>query len=98
MHLYSAETDSSARRKWLDSLEVIRKLKPSIVVPGHSKAGAPLDADTALEFTENYLSAFDEEIKKAQDPESFINAMKGRFPSADFTLALERGAKANVKP
>ena len=25
-------------------------------------------------------------------------AMKGRFPSADLLLAIERGAKANVKP
>jgi hypothetical protein len=24
--------------------------------------------------------------------------MKERFPSADFLLAIERGAKANVKP
>jgi hypothetical protein len=27
-----------------------------------------------------------------------INTMKERFPSADFLLALDRGAKANVKP
>jgi glyoxylase-like metal-dependent hydrolase (beta-lactamase superfamily II) len=98
MHLYTAETDSKARQKWLNSLQKIRELKPSIVVPGHSKVGAPLDANTALDFTEDYLLAFDEEIKIAEDPDSLINAMKERFPSADFTLALERGAKANVKP
>jgi glyoxylase-like metal-dependent hydrolase (beta-lactamase superfamily II) len=98
MHLYTAETDSKAREKWLNSLQKIRELKPSIVVPGHSKVGAPLDANTALDFTENYLLAFEEELKKAKDPDSLINAMKERFPSADFTLALERGAKANVKP
>jgi len=96
MHVYTAETDSKARTKWLDSLQEIRELKPSIVVPGHSKVGAPLDANTAVEFTENYLSVFEEELKKAKDPDSLINAMKGRFPSADFTLALERGAKANL--
>jgi len=98
MHLYTAETDSKAREKWLNSLQKIRELKPSIVVPGHSKVGATLDANTALDFTQNYLWAFDQELKKAKDPDSLINAMKERFPSADFLLALERGAKANVKP
>jgi len=98
MHVYTAETDSKARGKWLNSINKIRELKPSVVIPGHSKVGAPLDASTAVDFTENYLLAFEEEIKKTKDPDSFINAMKERFPSADLLLALERGAKANVKP
>src|SRR5712692_8645281 len=98
MHVYTAETDSKAREKWLNSLNKIRTLKPSVVIPGHSKVGAPLDASTAVDFTENYLLVFEEELKKAKDPDSLINAMKERFPSADFLLAIERGAKANVKP
>src|SRR5713101_1395004 len=98
MHVYTAETDSKARGKWLNSLNKIRELKPLVVIPGHSKVGASLDASTAVDFTENYLLAFEEELKKAKDPDSFINTMKERFPSADLLLALERGAKANVKP
>jgi hypothetical protein len=98
MHVYTAETDSQARGKWLNSLQTIRELKPSVVIPGHSKVGSGLDAVTAVDFTENYLVVFDEELKKAKDPDSLIKAMKERFPSADFLLALERGAKANVKP
>jgi glyoxylase-like metal-dependent hydrolase (beta-lactamase superfamily II) len=95
MHVYTAETDSKARGKWLSSLNKIRELKPSVVIPGHSKVGAPLDASTAVDFTENYLLAFEEELKKAQDPDSLINAMKERFPSADLLLAIEsRDAKA----
>ena len=96
MHLYTAETDSKARQKWFTSLQEIRELKPSSVIPGHSKVGAPLDANTAVDFTEKYLLAFEEELKKAKDPDSLINAMKERFPSADLLLALERGAKANL--
>jgi glyoxylase-like metal-dependent hydrolase (beta-lactamase superfamily II) len=98
MHLYTAETDSNARAKWLNSINKIRELKPSVVIPGHSKVGAPLDASTAIDFTENYLLVFDEELKKAKDPGSLVNIMQKRFPSADFLLGLERGAKANVKP
>jgi hypothetical protein len=40
---------------------------------------------------------FEEELKKAKDPDSLINVMKERFPAAGLLLALERGAKANVK-
>src|SRR6267142_1608850 len=98
MHVYTAETDGKARAKWLNSLATIRALKPSVVIPGHSKVGAPLDAITAVDFTETYLLVFEEELKKAKDPDSLINTMKERFPSADLLLALERGAKANVKP
>jgi glyoxylase-like metal-dependent hydrolase (beta-lactamase superfamily II) len=98
MHVYTAETDSKAREKWLNSLNKIRTLKPSVVIPGHSKVGAPLDASSAVDFTENYLLVFEEELKKAKDADSLINAMKEKFPSADLLLAIERGAKANVKP
>jgi glyoxylase-like metal-dependent hydrolase (beta-lactamase superfamily II) len=98
MHVYTAETDLKARGKWLNSLNKIRELKPSTVIPGHSKVGAHLDASTALDFTQNYLLVFEEELKTAKDADSLVNTMKEKFPSADLLLAVERGAKANVKP
>jgi len=97
MHVYTAETDSKARGQWLNSLEKIRELNPSVVIPGHSKDRAPLDSSTAVDFTEKYLLAFEEELKTAEDPDSLINAMKDRFPSSGLLLAIERGAKANVR-
>src|SRR6202163_2038344 len=84
MHLYTAETDSKARKEWLNSLQKIRELNPSVVIPGHSNVGAPLDASTAIDFTEDYLLAFEEELKKAKDPDTLIVSMKKRFPAADF--------------
>jgi len=97
MHVYTAETDSLARGKWLHSLNAIRAMRPSVVITGHSKSGARLDASTAVDFTETYLRVFEEELKQAKGPEGLIEAMKERFPSADLFLAIERGAMANVK-
>jgi glyoxylase-like metal-dependent hydrolase (beta-lactamase superfamily II) len=97
MHVYTAETDMSARARWLNSLNTIRELKPAVVIPGHSKSGAALDATSAVTFTERYLQIFDEELKKAKKPDDLIEAMKKQFPSADLMLAIERSAKANVK-
>jgi len=53
-----------------------QRTKTSVVIPGHSKVGAALDASTALDFTENYLLVFEEELKKAKDADSLINTMK----------------------
>jgi glyoxylase-like metal-dependent hydrolase (beta-lactamase superfamily II) len=97
LHVYTAETDMAARKRWLDSLKKIRDLKPAAVIPGHSKVGAPIDATSAVDFTEKYLLIFDEELKKAKTPDDLVKAMKEQFPSADLLLAIERGAKANVK-
>src|SRR5467141_781545 len=97
MHVYTAETDSGARGEWLTTLKRIRALEPSVVIPGHSKVGAPLDASTAVDFTERYLVVFEEELKRAENPEGLVESMKARFPSADLILSVERGAKANVK-
>ena len=97
IHVYTAETDTEARAKWLDTLRKVREPKPSVVVPGHSKVGAALDARTAVDFTERYLLVFNDELKTAKDPEGLIDAMKEKFPSAGLLLALERGAKANVE-
>jgi hypothetical protein len=92
-----ASSASLSIGKWLDTLRKVRELQPSIVVPGDSKVGAALDASTAVDFTDSYLLAFNEELKTAKDPEDLINAMREKFPSAGLLLALERGAKANVE-
>jgi glyoxylase-like metal-dependent hydrolase (beta-lactamase superfamily II) len=97
MHVYTAETDARARRRWLATLQTIRELKPTVVIPGHSKVGAPIDATSAVTFTEKYLLTFDEELGKAKDADALIEAMKEKFPSSDLLLAIERGAAANVK-
>jgi glyoxylase-like metal-dependent hydrolase (beta-lactamase superfamily II) len=97
MHVYTAETDAAARKRWLDSLRTIRDLKPAEVIPGHSKVGASIDTTSAVDFTERYLLTFEDELKRATTPDDLVKAMKVHFPSADLQLALERGAKANVK-
>ena len=45
----------------------------------------------------SYATAADGELRNAKDPDGLTSAMKERFPSSGLLLALERGAKANVK-
>jgi glyoxylase-like metal-dependent hydrolase (beta-lactamase superfamily II) len=97
IHVYTAETDKRARARWSDTLRKVRELNPLLVMPGHSKEGATLDASTAVDFTERYLLAFEDELKTAKDAQALIDAMKKKYPSAGLLLALERGAKANIE-
>src|SRR5260370_9360598 len=97
MHVYTAETDVTARKRWLNTLKKVRELKPAVVIPGHSKLGAPLDATSAVAFTERYLLVFEEELQKANQPDGLVKAMKENFPSSDLLLLIERGADANPK-
>lgn len=97
MHVYTAETDISARRRWLDSLQKIRELKPVAVIPGHSGVGAPVDATSAVDFTERYLMTFEDELAKANTADDLVKRMTKEFPFAALQLAIERGAEANVK-
>jgi hypothetical protein len=66
-------------------------------VPPFDSKLAPLDATSAVSFTEQYLLTFDDELKKAKEPDELIKAMQQKFPSSDLLLAIERGAKANIK-
>lgn len=95
MHVYTPETDLAARKSWLSTLQRIRKLQPAMVIPGHNKVGVPLDATTAVDFTEKYLTIFDEELSQSGNPEELIARMKLKFPSAGLLLSIERGAAAS---
>ena len=37
IHVYTGETDSKTRAKWLDTLRKVRELKPLLVIPGHKR-------------------------------------------------------------
>lgn len=62
-------------RRWIASLDVLTRLKPKIVIPGH---GAPTeDADDAILFTKNYLAFLREAMgPAARDLEPFEDAYK----------------------
>jgi hypothetical protein len=54
--------------------------------------------DTAPTSVDNAAIAFILlDLRKAKEPDDLIKAMKENFPSSDLLLAIERGAKANVK-
>jgi glyoxylase-like metal-dependent hydrolase (beta-lactamase superfamily II) len=93
VHVWTADTQGAeARAQWVKNLEAMAKRKPAVVVPGHMADGVALNA-SAIEYTRDYLVAFEQELGKAADSAALIAAMTRRYPNAGMAVALQIGAK-----
>lgn len=91
IHVWMADTQSAQSHKdWLATLKRIEDLKPNTVVPGHY-LGTPSLA--SVNFTADYIKAFDLETAKAKDSAALIAAMKKRYPTLADESSLELSAK-----
>jgi glyoxylase-like metal-dependent hydrolase (beta-lactamase superfamily II) len=96
MHVWTADTQTAAERAaWVSQLDEMAALKPELVVPGHMKAGTPVDA-SAIAFTKDYLQTFEKNLAAAANSAELINTMKVSYPQlTDGALSLDIGAKVN---
>jgi glyoxylase-like metal-dependent hydrolase (beta-lactamase superfamily II) len=93
LHVWTADTASKqARAGWVKSLDTMIARKPEVVVPGHLKPGAKLDA-LALHYTRDYLLQFEQAFDKSSNSAELIAAMKKAYPEAGLGIALDIGAK-----
>lgn len=96
MHVWTADTQSVAERAaWIAQLDEMTALKPELVVPGHMKSGAKVDA-SAISFTKDYLQTFEKNLAASKNSTELINAMKQSYPQVtDGALSLDIGSKVN---
>ncbi|EFI58828.1 MULTISPECIES: MBL fold metallo-hydrolase [Comamonas] len=93
LHVWTADTPTPASRAaWVKNLEAIAARNPSVVVPGHLGAHGALDV-SAVNYTREYLLAFEQELAKAANGDALIAAMNRRYPDAGLAAALQIGAK-----
>ena len=93
LHVWTADTPTpAARAAWVKNLEAIAARQPAMVVPGHLAANGALDV-SAVNYTREYLLAFEEEVTKAVNSDALIAAMNRRYPGAGLAPALQIGAK-----
>jgi glyoxylase-like metal-dependent hydrolase (beta-lactamase superfamily II) len=97
MHLWVADTPTSAARaSWLKTLSQMAALQPAQVVPGHylpNPDGSQSFDAKALEFTRDYLVAFEHEATRAADAKALVAAMTARYTALGAVPVLELGAK-----
>lgn len=93
LHVWTADTPTSASRAaWVKNLEAIAARNPAVVVPGHLDAHGALDV-SAVNYTREYLLAFEQELARAANGDALIAAMNKRYPEAGLAAALQIGAK-----
>ena len=97
MHVWTADTQSAAERAaWVAQLDEMAALQPELVVPGHMKAGTPVDAST-IAFTKAYLQTFETNLATAKTSADLIRSMKQFYPQiTDGAMSLDIGAKVNT--
>ncbi|PYH87318.1 metallo-beta-lactamase superfamily protein [Aspergillus uvarum CBS 121591] len=77
---FLAEARTAEKRQdWLQALDQIDALKPSIVVPGHKRA-SQADGPYLIEATRQYILAFEEKVNQLRDADRVEEAMKKRYP------------------
>ena len=93
IHVWMADTQTpQSHADWLTTLHSIETLKPKTIVPGHY-LGESARSLAAVQFTADYIKAFDEETAKAKDAAALIAAMKKRYPMLGEESSLELSAK-----
>lgn len=95
-HLWMADAQTAeARKQWISVLDKIESLQPAIVVPAHAKSDSPFDL-TTVKHTKAYIQNYEEALKTNKTSEALITALKAKYPTLTFDIALQIGAKVNT--
>ena len=97
IHLWVADTQAPAQRMyWQQTLDAIDALQPRTVVPGHylpNADGSLPHTPASVQFTRDYLRAFDAEAAQAADSRALVAAMQRRYPQLGESASLDLSAK-----
>ena len=93
IHIWIADTQTKeSRQNWQQTLENIKALKPTTVVPGHFTGPSKMDIGTVT-FTQQYLNAFETEAAVSKDSTELTQKMEAIYPKLDDVSSLELSAK-----
>jgi glyoxylase-like metal-dependent hydrolase (beta-lactamase superfamily II) len=95
-NLWMADAQTTeARKQWISVLDKIESLQPTIVIPAHANSESAFDL-TAVKHTKNYIQFYEEALKTNKTSEALISAIKAKYSTLTFEVALQLGAKVNT--
>jgi hypothetical protein len=95
-HLWMADAQTTeARKQWISVLDKIESLHPTDVIPAHAKSETAFDIST-VKHTKSYIQFYEEALKANKTSETLIAALKAKYPTLTFDIALQIGAKVNT--
>jgi len=90
---WTIETTPTQRAGWINSVNTIAALNPSIVIAGHKDPSFQNDA-TSLDFTKGYLAHYDLVLPTAKNSADFQSKVKAKYPSLQLPIILQLAADA----
>lgn len=95
-NLWMADAQTpEARKSWVSVLDTITALNPEIVIPAHANTNSPFDI-SAVKHTKTYIQFYEEALKISKKSEDLIKAIKVKYPTLTFEIALQIGAKVTT--
>lgn len=95
-NLWMADAQTTeARKQWISVLDKIESLQPTIVIPAHANSESVFDL-TAVKHTKSYIQFYEEALKTNKTSEALVGAIKAKYPTLTFEVALQIGAKVNT--
>lgn len=96
LHLWIADAGTKEdRNNWIMILEEMKKLNPKTVIPAHALTDKNTSGNVTLNFSLNYLKAYQKEEAKSKNSTQLIEAMLKLYPNAKLEIALQLGAKVS---
>ena len=77
--IYVGDTTPESRKNWIEALDRLAALNPTMVVAGHKKPGAP-DSPSTIQATRRYLQDFDRLQKTATSDQELFDRMTELYP------------------
>jgi glyoxylase-like metal-dependent hydrolase (beta-lactamase superfamily II) len=77
--IYVGDTTPESRKNWIEALDRLAALNPTMVVAGHKKPGAP-DSPSTIQDTRRYLQDFDRLQKTATSDQELFDQMTVLYP------------------
>lgn len=93
IHPWLAGSTPDTRSSWRSSLELLKALKPEVVVAGHG-AREPERTTAAVAFTERYLEDFEALRTTSADADQFVSAMQKKYPTLGQLVFLKIAARS----
>lgn len=92
-HVWTADTPTAEKRAaWVSLLDEMTELDPVQVIAGHRLPGAASDA-SAIEYTREYLHAFEQVLAEAEDAAAATGELVARYPESGMLIAAQIGPK-----
>jgi hypothetical protein len=84
-------------KRWIESVNALRALKPKIVIAGHKKPGVSDEAEAILDGTEAYIRDFTQVTASSTTAEEVVSRMRDKYPDYTNATILVMSAEASFK-